>query len=366
MWWEGKYVKDQRIHVALLGGLGFALVVGMYQGIVINHVSNRTTGQKIAYLFEAMWEAAFFGFGLGFFCVYGYAIRNVDPGPLRNRCIGIWIAISYFFMSWWPHASVHQFLTPLKPTDYIILEVCFHWPNLVAALVLCYFQFDVLRISHDVAVNNKELRNWSEADEKVTPWYKDIRLHGVIISMISAVGWIIFQYNLNPLPPFIEPWQKGFLITIYITDGCASGIAMGFVYSASILTHRLPKKRTRRISALSIASVAYLLVMTSPHPIVHFHVALHPNQVLVVEYTFHLSITAAVSILAFFQHRFLVLALRGRMGMMMKFKDSKAEEISTEMNSKSFGKSSGISSSGMEGTQISGDVDGSHAEDDTQ
>ncbi len=53
-------------------------------------------------------------------------------------------------MSWWPHSSAHQFLTPVKPNDYIILEMVFHWPNLAAALVLCYYQFDVLLVSFEI------------------------------------------------------------------------------------------------------------------------------------------------------------------------------------------------------------------------
>jgi len=94
--WLEKPAKDERVQIAGFVAIGFALVVGLYQGVVIKHIPGRTKPQEIAYLFEAMWEAAFFGFGLGFCVVYGIAIRSVESGPLRRRCIGIWIAISYF------------------------------------------------------------------------------------------------------------------------------------------------------------------------------------------------------------------------------------------------------------------------------
>lgn len=103
------------------------------------------------------------------------AVRKLE-GPLKNRCIGIWLAISYFFISfiifkksksfrcnpifiiifwlyfyisWFPHASVHQFLTPLKTTDFIILEIAFHWPTMMAAFVVCYFQFDLIKVNNN-------------------------------------------------------------------------------------------------------------------------------------------------------------------------------------------------------------------------
>jgi len=93
----GKGVHDRRLQIAFLSAGGFALVVGLYQGVIINYTSERTPALKVAYLFEAMWEAAFFGFGLGFFVVYGFALRGIDSGPVKKRCIAIWLAISYFY-----------------------------------------------------------------------------------------------------------------------------------------------------------------------------------------------------------------------------------------------------------------------------
>jgi len=141
--------------------------------------------------------------------------------------------------------------------------------------------------------------------------------------------------------------------TIYITDGSASGLAFGFAYSASRLIHRLPKPRTRFIAGISIASIAYLLVIPSPHAVAHYQVAFFPNKTIIVEYLFHLSITLAVSVLAYYQHRFLVLSLSGRMNMMMKFRGNKMEEnltSETELRTKSSGMGS---SSGVEMTDES-------------
>lgn len=344
-WVESKPIKDERIQIAVLAALGFGLTVGLYNGLVTEHIPGRTRPQEIAYIFEDMWEAAFFGFGLGFFVVYGMAIRSVESGPLRRRCIGIWLALSYFFMSWWPHATAHQYLTPVKPTDFIILEICFHWPNLAAALVLCYYQFDVLLISYSVASNNKELRGWSEADEKPVPWYKNTKVHAVVIAVLCSVGWAIFQWHYNPYPGFVTHWQKGLFITIYVTDGSSSGIACGFVYAAARITHRLPKKRTRFIAAISTFCIGFILIIATPHPVAHHVYATNPNGVIYVEYFFHLSITGAVAILGYYQHRFLVLSIKGRMGMMMRFKSAKIDETgttdnSTEMQSRTKGKSS--------------------------
>jgi len=239
-------------------------------------------------------------------------------------------------MSWWPHASAHQFLTPLNPTDFIILEMCFHWPNLAAALALCYYQLDVLLISYGVAENNKELRGWSEADTLPVPWYKNIKYHGIVISAICAAGWIAFEWKYNPYPPFVTKWQLGCFWSIYIADGSASGISLGFAYSAARLVYRLPKKRTRFIAGISIASVAYVLTIATPHAVAHFKAAPYPDKVIVVEYLFHLSITGAVALLAYYQHKFLVLALQGRMNLMMKFKNAKVDDLTsdTELRSK--------------------------------
>jgi len=117
-----------------------------------------------------------------------------------------------------------------------------------------------------------------------------------------------------------------------------------------------------------MACIGFLLIIATPHPIAHFKVAPYPNQVLIVEYTFHLSITAAVSVLAYYQHRFLTLAIRGRMGMMMKFKNAKMEEnltTETELHSRtSKGKSgtgkSTTSDSAVDSESVSVSVDDTH------
>jgi len=342
----GGGLKDPRIRIALLSAAGFAVTLGLYQGVIIHHTDPGTRPLRIAYTFESIWEAAVFGFGLGFFIVYGYAMRKVDSGPVRARCIGIWLAISYFFMSWWPHAMVHQFLTPLNPKDFIILEMCFHWPNLAAALVLCYYQLDVLLISYSVALNKKELRGWSEADNLPVPWYKNIKYQGALLAALGATGWITLGWAENPYPPFVPMWEKVLFWSIYICDGTAGGIAMGFAYSAARVVHRLPKKRTRIIAAISIAAIALLLIIATPHSIAHFHAATNPNHVIIVEYTFHCTITLATSILAYFQHKFLVLALQGRMTLMMKFKDTKIDDNMTS-ETELRGTSSMKSSSGV-------------------
>jgi len=202
----------------------------------------------------------------------------------------------------------------------------------------------VLLISHSVAHHHKELRGWSDADEKPVPWYKNIKVHAVVIAIICATGWAVFQWHYNPYPPFVLQWQKALFITIYITDGSSSGIACGFVYAAARITHRLPKKRTRVIAGISTACIGFVLVIATPHPVAHHIYALNPNGVIYVEYFFHLSITGAVAILGFYQHRFLVLSIKGRMGMMMRFKGAKIDETGTtdsEMQTRSKGKSSG-------------------------
>jgi hypothetical protein len=253
-------------------------------------------------------------------------------------------------MSWWPHATVHQFLSPLKPTDFIILEMCFHWPNSIAALVLCYYQLDVLLISYSVAINHKDLRGWSEDDALPVPWYKNIKYHGLLISLVASAGWIAFGWKYNPYPPFVTQWQKGLFWSIYIADGFAAGIALGFTYAASRVAHRLPKKRTRIIAALSIAAIAFILTIAPPHYVAHYKTAPFPEKVVFVEYFFHLSNVCAVTILAYFQHKFLVLALKGRMTLMMKFKDTSVENFTSETELR------GISSKGSSGNANSSGV----------
>jgi hypothetical protein len=93
------------------------------------------------------------------------------------------------------------------------------------------FTFDVLvKISYDVAKNNRRLRNWSDKDLLPIPWYKntkylisilsplfdELKYHGVVISILAGVGWAIFQWKENPYSPTVEPWQKGVFITICI------------------------------------------------------------------------------------------------------------------------------------------------------
>jgi len=68
--WEA--VKNQKLQISFLSAAGFAIVVALYEAVIIEHIGPRSRALKIAYLFEAIWEAGFFGFGLAFFIIYGY------------------------------------------------------------------------------------------------------------------------------------------------------------------------------------------------------------------------------------------------------------------------------------------------------
>ncbi len=61
------------------------------------------------------------------------------------------------------------------------------------------------------------------------------------------------------------------------------------------------------------ACIAYVLVITTPHPMVHVMYARSITNTLIIEYAFHLTITGAVSVLAYYQYRFLVLAILGKL-----------------------------------------------------
>eukprot|EP00026_Physarum_polycephalum_P007741 Phypoly_transcript_07807.p1 GENE.Phypoly_transcript_07807~~Phypoly_transcript_07807.p1 ORF type:complete len:388 (+),score=42.60 Phypoly_transcript_07807:333-1496(+) len=338
-----EFVNDRRVRIAFLTTLGFAFCVGIYEGILAKKAHGRGPGLVAGYAIVNLWEASIFGFGIAFFIVYGQAIKKLQPGMLRKRCVGIWIAISYFFVSWFPHASVHQFLTPSNPTDYIILEICFHWPNLVAGLVLCYYQFDVLWMSYDIAKNNKTLRGWSEKDTLPTPWYKKHVYPTVFLTLATATAWAMFAWKKNPVPPDVKTWQRVILIIIYVTDGLTSGFALGFAYCASRLAYRLPKKRTRTIAAISIAAITYTLIIATPHPVAHNIAAHNPNHVLIIEYLMHFSITAAVSVLAYFQLKFLNMAIDGRIAMgILKYKVTTTSKTSDMIGSANSGLSADL------------------------
>lgn len=54
-----------------------------------------------------------------------------------------------------------------------------------------------------------------------------------------------------------------------------------------------------------------MLTIATPHPVTHSIVGADPYNTVMLEYLFHFTMTAAVAILAYFQHRFLVMAISG-------------------------------------------------------
>jgi hypothetical protein len=70
-------------------------------------------------------------------------MRSISPGS-NARAWAMYLSIAYLMVSWWPHINMHTH----NGTDLqglILIDYLFHLPSMVAAVVLAYCFFSLLR-----------------------------------------------------------------------------------------------------------------------------------------------------------------------------------------------------------------------------
>eukprot|EP01111_Echinosteliopsis_oligospora_P010397 TRINITY_DN3224_c0_g1_i2.p1 TRINITY_DN3224_c0_g1~~TRINITY_DN3224_c0_g1_i2.p1 ORF type:complete len:373 (+),score=75.15 TRINITY_DN3224_c0_g1_i2:131-1249(+) len=329
-----EFIRSRNFALIATTLAGFTFIVGLHFGYVVKFLPPGPPSLMAGLAAEAVLESFFFGLGVAFLFIYGYALFKLERSPLKTRCIAIWTAMTYFFLSWYPHGIIHQFLRPTDPKNYVVLEMGFHWPGCAASLVLCFYQFDVLLISYSMAKMKKQLRGWTDADELIPPFYADFRYQAVALGLVGTAGWLIFSIFVNPAPPFGPSWLKGIWAVIWCVDSVAAGSSFSFAWAAYNIIPRLPNLLTRRIATICTVCIVWITIIIVPHPVSHIRATPTVSHVLALEFCWHGSMFIATGILAFYQYRFLDLAASGRLGMMMSMRTAKGT-ASTELHTRS-------------------------------
>ena len=57
----------------------------------------------------------------------------------------MYLSIAYLMVSWWPHINMHVHNGPENLQGLIFIDYLFHLPSMIAALVLAYCFFSLLR-----------------------------------------------------------------------------------------------------------------------------------------------------------------------------------------------------------------------------
>ena len=95
-------------------------------------------------LFLNFVQAAVLGLGVSFL-VFGLPVmRRISPDS-KARAWAMYLSIAYLMVSWWPHINMHVHNGPQNLQGLIIIDYLFHLPSMIAALVLAYCFFSVLR-----------------------------------------------------------------------------------------------------------------------------------------------------------------------------------------------------------------------------
>jgi len=104
-----------------------------------------TASQIPFLLFLSLVQATVLGLGVSFLAFGLPVMRRISPES-KVRAWAMYLSIAYLMISWWPHINMHVHNgTELQGMIYI--DYLFHLPSMIAALVLAYGFFCLLRES---------------------------------------------------------------------------------------------------------------------------------------------------------------------------------------------------------------------------
>ena len=95
-------------------------------------------------LFLNLVQATVLGLGVSFLAFGLSVMRRISPGS-KARAWAMYLSIAYLMVSWWPHINMHVHNGPENLQGLIYIDYLFHLPSMIAALVLAYCFFSLLR-----------------------------------------------------------------------------------------------------------------------------------------------------------------------------------------------------------------------------
>ena len=103
-----------------------------------------TTAQIPFLLFLNLVQATVLGLGVSFLAFGLSVMRGISPDS-KVRAWAMYFSIAYLMVSWWPHINMHVHNGPDNLQGLIYVDYLFHLPSMIAALVLAYCFFSLLR-----------------------------------------------------------------------------------------------------------------------------------------------------------------------------------------------------------------------------
>ena len=103
-----------------------------------------TAAQIPFLLFLNLVQATVLGLGVSFLAFGLPVMRRISPDS-KVRVWAMYLSIGYLMISWWPHINMHVHNGPDNLQGLIYIDYLFHLPSMIAALVLAYCFFSLLR-----------------------------------------------------------------------------------------------------------------------------------------------------------------------------------------------------------------------------
>ncbi len=103
-----------------------------------------TAAQIPFLLFLNLVQATVLGLGVSFLAFGLSVMRGISPDS-KVRAWAMYLSIAYLMVSWWPHINMHVHNGPDNLQGLIYVDYLFHLPSMIAALVLAYCFFSLLR-----------------------------------------------------------------------------------------------------------------------------------------------------------------------------------------------------------------------------
>lgn len=102
-----------------------------------------TSGQLPFFIFLSLVEALLFGFGVAFI-ICSWSLVKKDSNQSKNITTAAFISLAWLLVSWWPHDNLHRH-NAMHMQGILYIEYGFHMTSIVAAIILSYYFFNLLK-----------------------------------------------------------------------------------------------------------------------------------------------------------------------------------------------------------------------------
>jgi hypothetical protein len=260
-----------------------------------------TDGEMASLKFVSALDNIVLAIGITYAIVRGMFIFKLQGGKLKKNAIYIYSTLTFQLVVWWPHLRLHgQFSSPVA---IALLDVFFHMPTGLSALVLLYYV--------DKSTQNASEWEWPFKHKFLTRPLVHMYATLIFGNICFAVGWSVGGSCTQAFEGFLSPALGGLVGFVYWVEAIMMGCALASLVFCVPTIRAL--KFPENIVKCSVLYVALLFMIGNWFP----HITLHntmpapwfPSDFLALDIGFHLPIIISILVIMYNMNILLQMAI---------------------------------------------------------